>query len=133
MRLRETITTWAEEDAAVEYSIRCEQLGSRPLTVIRRRSRPEELSKDVPDACGAVWAVIRSKQISAAGRHVAVYLDGQINLEVGVELNAPLACRWPNRPLHLTGGAPQVLGVHVALLAHRQVSLSVRPLRLSLT
>ena len=73
----------------MEYNIRCEELGSRPLAVVRRRARPEELSKVVPDACGVVWGVIRSQQISGAGRHVAVYLDGQINLEVGVELDAP--------------------------------------------
>jgi effector-binding domain-containing protein len=81
----------AEESAAVEYSIRCEQLGSRPLAVVRRRARPEELSKVVPAACGLVWGVIRSQQIPGAGRHVAVYFDGQINLEVGVELDAPFA------------------------------------------
>src|SRR5438105_11177419 len=50
-----------------------------------------ELSKAVPDACGTVWSVVRSQQISGAGRHVAVYLDGQINLEVGVELDTPFA------------------------------------------
>jgi hypothetical protein len=65
----------------VEYNIRCEQLASRPLAVVRRRARPEELSKVVPDACGIVWGVIRSQQIPGAGRHVAVYLDDQINLE----------------------------------------------------
>ena len=75
----------------MEYNIRCEQLASRPLAVVRRRARPEELSKVVPDACGIVWGVIRSQQIPGAGRHVAVYLDGQINLEVGVELDAPFA------------------------------------------
>lgn len=75
----------------VEYHIRCEQLGSRPLAVVRRRARPEELSKVIPDACGVVWGIIRSRQIAGAGRHVAVYLDGQINLEVGVELDAPFA------------------------------------------
>jgi effector-binding domain-containing protein len=36
-----------------------------------------------------VWNVVRSQQIPGAGRHVAVYLDDQINLEVGAELEAP--------------------------------------------
>lgn len=75
----------------MEYNVRLEQLGSRPLAVVRRRARPQELSKVVPDACGHVWEVLRSLQITGAGRHVAVYLDGQINLEVGVELDAPFA------------------------------------------
>ena len=75
----------------MECDVRYEQVGHRPLAVVRCRARPDELSKVVPDACGVVWAVIRSQQIRGAGRHVAVYLDGQINLEVGVELDAPFA------------------------------------------
>lgn len=75
----------------MEYAIRLERLDSRPLAVVRRRARQQELSKVVPEACGVVWSVIRSQQIAGAGRHVAVYLDGQINLEVGVELDAPFS------------------------------------------
>lgn len=75
----------------MEYDVRLEQHGSRPLTVVRRRAAQHELSKVVPDACGTVWNVVRSQKIPGAGRHVAVYLDCQINLEVGVELDAPFA------------------------------------------
>jgi len=75
----------------MDYNIRLEQIGSRPLAVVRRRARSQELSKIVPDACGTVWSVVRAQQIPGAGRHVAVYLDSQINLEVGVELEAPFA------------------------------------------
>ena len=73
----------------MEYEIRLEQLGSRPLAVVRRCAARHELSKVVPDACGTVWNVRRSQQIKGAGRHVAVYLDDRINLEIGVELDAP--------------------------------------------
>jgi effector-binding domain-containing protein len=38
-----------------------------------------------------VWNVVRAQKVPGAGRNVAVYLDGQINLEVGVELDAPFA------------------------------------------
>ncbi|HLJ93638.1 MAG TPA: GyrI-like domain-containing protein [Gemmataceae bacterium] len=82
----------------MNYEIRLEQVSSRPLAVVRRRARPQELSKVVPEACGTVWNVVRAQKIPAAGRHVAVYLDGQINLEVGVELEAP------------TGGYGEVVG-----------------------
>ena len=75
----------------MEYEVRLEQLSSRPLAVVRRRASSHELAKVVPDACGAVWNVVRAQKIAGAGRHVAVYLDGQINLEVGVELEAPFA------------------------------------------
>jgi effector-binding domain-containing protein len=71
------------------YVVRLEQLSSRPLAVVRRRARTQELSKVVPEACGIVWSVLRAQQIAGAGRHIAVYLDDQINLEVGVELDAP--------------------------------------------
>src|SRR4051812_43810711 len=75
----------------MEYDVRLEQLGSRPLAVVRRRAGSRELSKVVPDACGTVWSVVRSQQVTGAGRHVAVYLDDQINLEVGVELDTLFA------------------------------------------
>lgn len=74
-----------------DYNVQLAQLASRPLAVVRRCARPQDLSQVVPDACGAVWNVLRSQQISGAGRHVAVYLDGRINLEVGVELDTPFA------------------------------------------
>ena len=75
----------------MEYDIRVEQARSRSLAVVRRRASLQELSKVVPDACGTVWGIIRAQQVIGAGRNVAVYLDAQINLEVGVELDAPFA------------------------------------------
>lgn len=73
----------------MEYEVRLQRVSSRPLAVVQRRARLHELSKVVPDACGTVWGVVRAQQVPGAGRHVAVYLDNQINLEVGVELDAP--------------------------------------------
>ncbi len=73
----------------MEYTIRVKQVASEPLAVVRRRASLPELSNVVPAACGEVWKSIRAQQISGAGRLVALYLDDQINLEVGVELSAP--------------------------------------------
>jgi effector-binding domain-containing protein len=73
------------------YDVRLEQLSSRPLAVVRRRASLQQLAKVVPDACGTVWGVVRAQKIAGAGRHVAVYWDDVINLEVGVELDAPFA------------------------------------------
>jgi effector-binding domain-containing protein len=73
----------------MDYRVLVQQSTGQPLAVVRRRASRHNLSKVVPDACGTVWGVIRAQQISGAGRHVAVYLDDQINLEVGVELEAP--------------------------------------------
>jgi effector-binding domain-containing protein len=75
----------------MDYEVRLEQVGSQPLAVVRRRASSKELAKVVPDACGLVWSVVRVKKIAGAGRHVAIYWDGRINLEVGVELEAPFA------------------------------------------
>ena len=71
------------------HDIRLEHRGCSPLAVVRRRANPRELAKVVPEACGTVWRVIRAQQVAGAGRHVAIYWDCQINLEVGVEMAAP--------------------------------------------
>ena len=72
------------------YDIRREHLTGRPLAVVRRHASLHELSKVIPDACGVAWNAARAKQITGLGRLVALYLDDQINLEVGVELEAPI-------------------------------------------
>jgi effector-binding domain-containing protein len=73
------------------YDVRLEQRDARPLAVVRRLAARNDLARVVPDACGAVWRVVRAEAIPGAGRHVAVYLDDAIHLEVGVELEAPFA------------------------------------------
>jgi effector-binding domain-containing protein len=75
----------------MQYDVRLEQVQSIPLAVVRRRARTQELARVVPDACGTVWSALKALQVSGAWRHVAIYLDGQINLEVGVELDGPFA------------------------------------------
>lgn len=62
------------------------QVKAEPIAVVRRHARQSELAKVVPDACGQVWTYIRASGYGHAGRHVALYLDGEINLEVGVEV-----------------------------------------------
>jgi effector-binding domain-containing protein len=73
----------------MKYDIRLEQLPSLPLAVVRRRAKIADLPAIIPDACGIVWRSIRAQNIPGAGRHIAVYWDDEINLEVGVELDAP--------------------------------------------
>jgi effector-binding domain-containing protein len=75
----------------MDYVVRVEQLGSIPLAVVRRRGSLAQLPQIVPEACGVVWKLVKAQGIAGAGRHVAVYLDEQINLEVGVELANPAA------------------------------------------
>jgi effector-binding domain-containing protein len=72
------------------YAVQIEQLGPVPLAVIRRQAKAAELTRLVPECCGLVWNAVRA-QHTPAGRHVAIYWDGSIRLEVGVELAGPFA------------------------------------------
>jgi effector-binding domain-containing protein len=69
-------------------SVQIQSVGSVPLAVIQRQARMSELSRVVPECCGLVWNEVRAQQ-TKGGRHVAVYWDQSIRLEVGVELQGP--------------------------------------------
>src|SRR5262245_66024331 len=75
----------------MKYDVRLEHHAGQPLAVVRRRASQQELARVVPDACGTVWNILRAQRVTGAGRHVAIYWDCQINLEVGVEMAAPFA------------------------------------------
>jgi effector-binding domain-containing protein len=68
--------------------VKIERLDSVPLAVIRRQAQASELSRVVPECCGLVWNAVRAQQ-AKGGRHVALYWDASIRLEVGVELFGP--------------------------------------------
>mgnify|MGYP003581432567 CR=1 FL=1 len=70
------------------YDVQVSNVPSVPVVVVRRRVSQRELARVVPEACGAVWKAVPAQNLSA-GRHVAVYLDGSISLEVGVECAGP--------------------------------------------
>ena len=73
---------------AFSYAVQVQQLESVPLAVIRRQAKSSELSRLVPECCGLVWNAVRAQGVKG-GRHVAIYWDGSIRLEVGVELTGP--------------------------------------------
>ena len=66
-------------------AVQLQELPAIPLAVVRRRASASELARIVPECCGLVWTALRAQQVKP-GRHVAVYWDGDIQLEVGVEL-----------------------------------------------
>lgn len=70
-------------------SVRFEIAKPQLLAVVRGRVPQSQLSTAIPAACGEVWAYARTAQLSSPGRHVAVYLDGSIRFECGVEVGAP--------------------------------------------
>lgn len=55
------------------------------LAVVRRQANQSDLAALVPECCGIVWQAVKAQK-AAAGRHVAIYWDASIRLEVGVEL-----------------------------------------------
>jgi effector-binding domain-containing protein len=70
------------------YLVHLQQVDSMPLAVIQLQAKRAELARVVPECCGRVWNAVRAQQ-AAAGRHVAIYWDASIRLEVGVELHGP--------------------------------------------
>lgn len=109
------------------YTIRLEQHPGQPLAVVRSITRQQDLAKVVPAHCGKVWNALKAQQVTGAGRHVAVYWDGQINLEVGVELpqiyngqGEVVGSATPAGPVATTthfGPYGQLHGAHQAILA----------------
>jgi effector-binding domain-containing protein len=77
-------------DMTRPYAVNLQRTAGIPLAVIRRQVRAADLSRVVPECCGLVWNAVRAQQ-TRAGRHVAIYWDGDIRLEVGVELHGPFA------------------------------------------
>jgi len=68
--------------------VQIEEIASIPLAAVRRQAAPSQLARLVPECCGLVWTAVRAQQ-AQAGRHVALYWDRGIRLDVGVELLGP--------------------------------------------
>ena len=88
----------------MDYTVQIQQFPGRPLAIVRRRASLQQLSQVIPQACGEVWSAIRAHGVKGAGRHVAVYLDNEINLEIGVELDSPVAAMGGVIPSMLPSG-----------------------------
>jgi effector-binding domain-containing protein len=73
----------------MEYQVHIQQAAPQTTGVVRRRAKPPELAQVIPQACGEVWEFFRTSALPRPGRHLAVYLDGEINIEVGVEAAQP--------------------------------------------
>jgi effector-binding domain-containing protein len=77
------------ERGIMVYEIVLANSESIHTAVIRGRVPPQELAQFVPAACGEVWSFVRSAKLPRPGRHVALYLDEQGSVEVGVEVSEP--------------------------------------------
>jgi effector-binding domain-containing protein len=88
----------------MSYTVQLQPSPASHLAIVRRRTSLPELSRVVPQACGDVWNAIRAQKIQGAGRNIAVYLDNEINLEIGVELDTPLTAAGDLIPSQLPTG-----------------------------
>ncbi|HET7695748.1 MAG TPA: GyrI-like domain-containing protein [Vicinamibacterales bacterium] len=70
------------------HTIKLERLAAVPLAVVRRQAQGAALARVVPECCGLVWNALRAQGLRG-GRHVAVYRDDAITLDVGVEFDGP--------------------------------------------
>jgi effector-binding domain-containing protein len=73
------------------YQIELKQVDAQLTAVVRQRAAQSQLSVVVPQLCGEVWEFAKSAGLPRPGRHVALYLDGMINLEVGALVDQPFA------------------------------------------
>lgn len=73
----------------MDYQVQVATVPARLTAIVRRRAKQSELPKVVPAACGDAWALARALNLSRPGRHVALYLDCEMNLEIGMEVEQP--------------------------------------------
>jgi effector-binding domain-containing protein len=59
-----------------------------PLAVVRRQARQQDLSTVIPESVGVVYEFLKTSNIQHLGIAVAIYFDGQINMEVGVKVSS---------------------------------------------
>jgi effector-binding domain-containing protein len=67
------------------HPVQLQRLESAPVAVIRRQARQADLPRLVPELCGTVWNALKAQQ-AKGGRHVAIYWDASMRIEVGAEL-----------------------------------------------
>jgi effector-binding domain-containing protein len=75
----------------MEYQVQIQQVAAQTTAVVRRCASPRDFSTIVPQGCGEVWQFARASNLPRPGRHLALYLDGAVNLQIGVEVTQPFA------------------------------------------
>jgi effector-binding domain-containing protein len=73
----------------MDYQVHAERLAPQLTGVVRVQASQSQLPTVVPQLCGEVWNFFRSAGLPRPGRHLALYLDCVMNIEVGVEVSQP--------------------------------------------
>jgi effector-binding domain-containing protein len=71
---------------AMEYDVQLVQSAPQLTAVVRTQAKLVDLPRVVPQLCGEVWSFCKTLQMPRPGRHLALYLDNVMNIEVGVEV-----------------------------------------------
>ncbi|WP_428304754.1 GyrI-like domain-containing protein [Lacipirellula sp.] len=75
----------------MKYEVRLEASAGSPIAVVHRQATRPQIGVVVQAACGVVWNALRAAQVVGVGRHVAIYWDDTIRLDVGAEVAEPFA------------------------------------------
>jgi effector-binding domain-containing protein len=75
----------------MEYNVQLVQVMPQLTGVVQCQAKAADLSTVVPQLCGEVWSFFRASQLPRPGRHLALYLDDVMNIEVGAEVSQPFA------------------------------------------
>jgi hypothetical protein len=73
----------------MNVGVRVERAPASPIAVLHLTVQRSDLSRVVPASMGEAWKMLREAGVRG-GQNVAVYLDGAITLEVGVEIDGPV-------------------------------------------
>jgi effector-binding domain-containing protein len=73
----------------MDYHVEIKSVEAQLTAVVRFQATIPELPTKVPHACGEVWQYVRSAGLPHPGRNLALYLDGVMNVECGVEVSQP--------------------------------------------
>jgi len=71
------------------YDVQLVTLAPQLTAVVRTQAKQADLPRVVPQLCGEVWAFAKAQGLPKPGRHVALYLDCVMNIEVGAEVSQP--------------------------------------------
>ncbi|BBO32371.1 GyrI-like domain-containing protein [Lacipirellula parvula] len=75
----------------MKHEVRLEASTGSSVAVVHRQATRPQLGAVVQAACGVVWNTLRAAQVAGVGRHVAIYWDDTIRLDVGAEVAEPFA------------------------------------------
>jgi effector-binding domain-containing protein len=69
--------------------VRTERVAPQLTGVVRVQASQSQLPTVAPQLCGEVWNFFSCSGLPRPGRHLALYLDCALNIEVGVEVLQP--------------------------------------------